>query len=181
MVQTCAARCNHTGHLIIDPEAGSFFFIISSSPLLKLHLAPRSHRWESSRAIKASFAGIGRGGEQGDEASWNRICWLGSAPTAGNVFPFHSPLKRRPTESVFVQECSISLRDSPAFLSSLISVWFIYLARCGTWVQGRGTLYVSSRFIFPSWWVLERRLAEVGKVRLQCPPPTPANTSLLAL
>lgn len=122
MLQTCAARCDHTGHLIIDSEAGSFFFIISSSPLLKLHLAPRSHRWESGRAI------IGRGGEQGDEASWNRICWLGSAPTAGNVFPFHSPLKRRRTESVFVQECSNSLRDSPRFypLLSVSDLFILY-------------------------------------------------------
>lgn len=155
---------------------------------IKASLGPTVPSLGEQQSYQRVFAGIGRGSEQGDEASWNRICWLGSAPTAGNVFPFHSPLKRRRTESVFVQECSNSLRDSPAFLSSLISVWFIYLVRCGTWVQGRGALYVLSRFIFPSWGVLERRLAEVGKVRLfiscrDAPMFSPAEhlTSLWAL
>lgn len=135
------------------------FHYIFKSPI-KASLGPTVPSLGEQQSYQGVFAGIGRGGEQGDEASWNRICWLGSAPTAGNVFPFHSPLKRRRTESVFVQECSNSLRDSPVFLSSLISVWFIYLVRCSTWVQGRDTSRVSSRFIFPSWWVLERRLAE---------------------
>lgn len=45
----------------------------------------------------------------GDEASWNRICWLGSARLQENVFPFHSTLKRLWVESVSAKECSNSL------------------------------------------------------------------------
>lgn len=100
-----------TGHLLIGLEAGSFLHYTFKSPI-KPSLGPSV---PSFGELSIRLHKDGQWGREGDAASWNRICWLGSAPTAGSVFPSYSPLKKLQKESVLVRKCSNSLRGFPHF------------------------------------------------------------------
>lgn len=137
-----------TGHLIIDSEAGSFFHYIFRSPI-KASLGPSVPSFGERESYQCFFVRM-EGGEEGHEASWNRICWLGNAPTAGNVFPFHSPLKRRLMESVFVRVQLLSVGFPPHFYLPL-SVSDLFILYYAVPEDRRGAVLISLSQLFFSW------------------------------